>query len=191
MTNNKTRNRRKQGNKRKQPTRQRPAIVIPALVRRRKQRRRTTGQGVNNEAVSSKYDLITASINGNASGTVKIGPDNAESKGFVGLINSHQKYRVKRIRVMYVTEASSTDRGCMSYHLDTSLKMKVADLKAITSWPLSRSGVASYGANVSGDRQWYENNENQCYFLYKGNGEAYVAGHFKITVWVTVMNSVA
>nr|WIL96154.1 coat protein [Carrot enamovirus 1] len=170
--------------------------VIPSQAgtarnpRRRRNRRRnrgTLGLG-GSKQIRNTFDFTVKSFNGNAGGTMKFGPNLAESKLFKTMVDCYQKYRVTAMRVIYTSEASSTDRGCISYHVDTGCSMTTADLTATNSWPLRESGSANFGGNLLGDVPWYESGKEQFWLVYKGSGDANVAGHMRVIFSAIFMN---
>nr|WKZ08364.1 coat protein [Grapevine enamovirus 2] len=179
------------GNRRRLQPRARQMVVVstqrPRNPRpRRVARRRGSQDGGANTGIN--FTFLVNSFAGNASGTIKFGPNLTESSAFTGVLNSFQRYRIVSCQIQYTTEASKMDRGCIAYHVDTSCSMRPSSLLPTTSWPVTQSAMKTYGSGVLGDQPHYEKAKEQFWFLYKGNGSSDIAGHLKFTFRVVFTN---
>nr|QHG11372.1 coat protein [Rabbit luteovirus] len=184
----KRKNAKKKGKKPRRVVVVQPAKVVSARPRRARRRRNGRGRGQGqNQSHEVDFKMTVDSIKGNDSGTIKFGPSTA-CQQLRGNIAAYSKYRITWLKVWYITEASSTDRGAISYHIDTSTKGKPADLHNVTTWTIRLNGQAEYTAPMLQNTDWYEQDKDQFYFLYKGSGEGTVAGHFLFRGRVKVLN---
>ncbi|AUD57823.1 coat protein [Arracacha latent virus E] len=159
----------------------------PQPARRRRNRSKAGGPlGGSSAAINLKF--LVDSFYGNSSGTIKFGPTLSLSEAFKGILKAFSKYRIVNLNLRYKSEASSTDRGIVMYHLDSGCKMPTSELKALTSWSLRNSGTANFGRSILGDKDWYESTEDQFWFVYKGNGEQTIAGHIEVNMRVLLTN---
>nr|QWY93908.1 major coat protein [Green Sichuan pepper enamovirus] len=157
----------------------------PGRARRRRNRRQTNTSGQN---TTVRLSFVTDTLQGNSYGTIKLGPNCAQSEALKGLLKAFQKYRVTSLTARWNTEASSTDRGSMAYHIDTSVSASPTTMKSLTKWPLKSSGSATFGASVLGDASWVESTSDQVWFLYKGSGESQTAGTIVFGITVVFSN---
>lgn len=171
------------------PPRQRTVVVVPRPARR-PQRKRGGGKRTAKPKgfVSTQFEFVTASLVGSASGTIKFGPNNTESKCMKGNLQAYQKYRIVSVRVSWMTEASSTDRGVMTWHADTGCSMQPSSVGTSNSLLIRAAKDFTLGRSLISDQPWYENNKDQFWFVYKGTGSSETAGHFKFHVFMDVMN---
>ncbi|QTF33731.1 coat protein [Grapevine enamovirus 1] len=179
------------GNRRRLQPRARQMVVVSTQRPRKPRPRRTRGRGSQGGGPNTgvNFTFLVNSFAGNASGTIKFGPNLTESSAFVGVLGSFQRYRIVSLQVHYVTEASKMDRGCIAYHVDTSCSMRASGLLPTTSWPVTQSALKTYGAGVLGDQPHYEHTKEQFWFLYKGNGSSDIAGHLRLTIRVVFTNT--
>nr|WOS61096.1 CP [raspberry enamovirus 1]WOS61101.1 CP [raspberry enamovirus 1]WOS61111.1 CP [raspberry enamovirus 1]WOS61116.1 CP [raspberry enamovirus 1]WOS61121.1 CP [raspberry enamovirus 1] len=124
------------------------------------------------------YEWTTNTVKGNDNGKVVIGKDSTYEK-LKNAIAGYQRYRVFHFEVLYITEAASTDRGCLAYRLDNSNSLSSKGLSKDNTWGLRSNGRVAYNKTQLCDKDFYEFNENQFAFLYEGTGESVTVGHMK------------
>jgi len=173
--------RRNRRNRRRRQTKgtNQPVVVVarPRAPRRRRRRGGSTGGG---DSVTTNFTHITDTLKGDAVGAVKFGPS-SPVESFTGFLKIYQRYRVLALTVQWVSAASSTDRGVLAYHIDTSCKGTGQGVKPLTCWPLRSGGTRAYGEIHLGSQVLLETSVDQFYFLYKGSGAAETAGFLKLT----------
>nr|DBA08158.1 TPA_asm: coat protein [Bird's-foot trefoil enamovirus 1] len=186
-----TKSRSKAARPRRRP--RRVVVVAPSTAQPRAQPRRSRrrpnrrGRGLNGSHTVD-FSMVHGPFNGNSTGTIKFGPS-SDCQCIKGNLAAYQKYRITWLRVVYQSEASATDRGCIAYHVDTSTTKRAADIVLLDTWNIRANGTATYGREILGDQPWYESNKDQFCFLYKGTGSSDVAGHFRINGKIQLMNA--
>jgi hypothetical protein len=121
----------------------------------------------------------TDSLKGNSSGVVKFGKDFLLSKCFTGSLSGYQEYRITHLTARYLSSASATDRGSFYYHLDSSCIKPASDTPTTFAWPLTKGAVAQFPTDLTATKNWWNNDENQFSFMYKGDGDNVTVGRFK------------
>nr|UYL94433.1 MAG: coat protein [Aeschynomene indica solemo-like virus 1] len=165
-----------------------PQQAVPRAKPRRPRRRRPSrGRGVNGSH-SVDFSMVHGPFNGNSTGTIKFGPS-SDCQCIKGNLAAYQKYRITWLRVVFQSEAAATDRGCIAYHVDTSTTKRPSDVVLLDTWNIRGNGSATFGREILGDQPWYESNKDQFCFLYRGTGGSDVAGHFRISGKIQLMNA--
>ncbi|AXN55919.1 putative coat protein [Red clover enamovirus 1] len=164
-----------------------PVVQPRARPRRPRRRRNRRGSGQNGSHTVD-FSMVHGPFNGNSTGTVKFGPS-SDCQCLKGNLAAYQKYRITWLQIVYQSEAASTDRGCLAYHIDTSNAKKASDVVLLDTWNIRSNGRATFGQEILGDQPWYESTKDQFQFLYKGTGGTDVAGHFRINGKVRLMNA--
>lgn len=165
------------------------AAPAPRRTRPRRPRRNRNkrGGGINGTHTVD-FSMVHGPFNGNSTGTVKFGPS-SDCQCIKGNLAAYQKYRIIALRVVYQSEASANDRGCIAYHVDTSTTKKPSDVVLLDTWNIRSNGSKSFGSEILGDQPWYESTKDQFNFLYKGTGGTEVAGHLRISGKIKLMNA--
>nr|QMD64691.1 coat protein [Alfalfa enamovirus 1]QMD64693.1 coat protein [Alfalfa enamovirus 1] len=163
-------------------------VVQPRARPRRPRRRRNRRGSGQNGSHTVDFSMVHGPFNGNSTGTIKFGPS-SDCQCVKGNLNAYQKYRITWLKVVYQSEAASTDRGCIAYHVDTSTTKRATDVVLLDTWNIRSNGSATFGREILGDQPWYESNKDQFNFLYRGTGGSDVAGHFRINGKIQLMNA--
>ncbi|QJQ82540.1 putative coat protein [Red clover enamovirus 1] len=164
-----------------------PVVQPRARPRRPRRRRNRRGSGQNGSHTVD-FSMVHGPFNGNSTGAIKFGPS-SDCQCLKGNLAAYQKYRITWLQIVYQSEAASTDRGCLAYHIDTSNAKKASDVVLLDTWNIRSNGRATFGQEILGDQPWYESTKDQFQFLYKGTGGTDVAGHFRINGKVRLMNA--
>jgi len=152
--------------------------------RNRRRRGGMAGGGRNGETfVFSKDDL-----QGNSKGTLKFGPELSECPAFsTGILAAYHEYKITMVNIQFISEASSTSNGSISYELDAHCKLAALKSK-IDKFGITKNGSRSFAAQKINGVDWHDSAENQFFLHYAGNGSATAAGSFRITFRVAVQS---
>ncbi|DAZ87302.1 TPA_asm: coat protein [Cardamom polerovirus] len=176
-----------------QTRRQQVVVVAQPRPQRRNRRRRNRnaggGSGLGRRLSSEKFVFSKDSIQGNASGYVTFGPSLSECKPFSsGILQAYHEYKITMVEVKFISEASTTSAGSLSYELDPHLRL--SELKStINKFGLKKDGIRRFSAGQINGTEWHANSEDQFRFFWKGNGSSgTLAGSFVFTIFVTLQN---
>lgn len=175
------------GRKPPQP-RTRPIQLVAPVQNRAPRRRRRTRARLGNKQVSVTLECVSASIQGNGSDVFKFGPSLSISPTLTAWLKSVEHYRINSLTVKWVSEASSTDRGCMAIHVDPGLTCTGADVSLKDSWSLTKGFTRTFPGHVLKNTEWINDSSDQFWLAYHGTGSAVSAGHFKFIFNVTFDN---
>lgn len=184
-------------NRRRRPARRvRPIIVVPTNRntprrggRRRRNNRRSRGNGnASRRNKSDSFVFTKESINGNSTGSFTFGPALSDCKPFSnGILQACHEYKITMVKFQFVSEASTTTSGSITYELDTKCaKDKVES--PINKFPIRTGGTKVYTAAQIKGVNWQESDTDQFRILYKGNGKAEIAGYFLIKFFYQTQN---
>jgi len=152
----------------------------------RPRRRRTPGNrgGSRGETFVFSKD----SIAGNSSGSITFGTSLSDYPAFKdGVLKAYHEYKITNCVLQFVTEASSTAAGSISYELDPHCKASSLT-STINKFSITKTNSRSFPAKMINGLEWHSSDEDQFRILYKGNGASSVAGSFKITMRVQLQN---
>ena len=150
--------------------------------RRRNRNARRGSMGRRSGGAMQAFVFSKDSILGNGSGVIKFGPNLSESPAFsTGLLAAFHQYKIVMVKIEFISEASSTDRGSIAYEIDPTCKLASVE-STLRKFGVTSSGVAVLRAGQINGQEWKSSKEEQFYIAYKGNGSAVTAGSFRITM---------
>ena len=91
------------------------------------------------------------------------------------------------VQLEFISEASSTSSGSISYELDPHCKLSSLQ-STINKFGITKNGLRRWTAKQINGMEWHDATEDQFKILYKGNGSSSVAGSFRITIKCQVQN---
>nr|ABP68693.1 coat protein [Cereal yellow dwarf virus RPV]ABP68801.1 coat protein [Cereal yellow dwarf virus RPV]QGT40970.1 coat protein [Cereal yellow dwarf virus RPV]QGT40971.1 coat protein [Cereal yellow dwarf virus RPV]QGT41051.1 coat protein [Cereal yellow dwarf virus RPV] len=192
---NGSRRRRQRVARRRPAARTQPVVVVTSNGPARRGRRRRpvgprrgrtprSGGGSRGETFVFSKD----SLAGNSSGSITFGPSLSEYPAFQnGVLKAYHEYKITNCVLQFVSEASSTAAGSISYELDPHCKASSL-ASTINKFTITKTGARSFPAKMINGLEWHPSDEDQFRILYKGNGASSVAGSFKITLRVQLQN---
>lgn len=161
--------------------------VRPAPRRRRARRnpprRRNSRRGGRRRTASKgeTFEFNKESINDNSTGYITFGKSLSDKQPFSeGLLKAYHQYKITSVVLRFVSDASSTAEGSISYELDpyctlTSLK------SALYKFPVTKGGIKRWSSQEINGQTWINSDSDQFRILYKGEGSKGVrAGYFHI-----------
>nr|BCP56424.1 coat protein ORF3 [Cereal yellow dwarf virus RPS]BCP56427.1 coat protein ORF3 [Cereal yellow dwarf virus RPV] len=181
--------------RRRTARRAQPVVVVapsgPARRRRRRGPARPRRGGTAGSGGGGRGETLVFSkdsIAGNASGSLTFGPSLSEYPAFQnGILKTYHEYKITSCILQFVSEASSTAAGSISYELDPHCKSSSL-ASTINKFSITKTGARSFPAKMINGLEWHSFDEDQFRILYKGNGKAEIAGSFRITFRVQVQN---
>jgi hypothetical protein len=128
-------------------------------------------------------------LKGSASGSFTFGPSLSDCPAFKdGILKAYHEYKITSILLQFLSEASSTSAGSISYELDPHCKLTTL-ASTINKFPITKGGAKAFNARMINGLEWHDSSEDQCRILYKGNGDKdTIAGSFRITMRVALQN---
>lgn len=188
--------RRQRRNRRNQvPRRAQPVVVVASNSgpRRGRRRRRNNTRTGNNRIPSQRgssetFVFAKDSLKGSSSGSFTFGPSLADCPAFKdGILKAYHEYKITMVQLQFVTEASSTAAGSISYELDPHCKLTTL-ASTINKFPITKGGTKTFAAKLINGLEWHDSTDDQFRILYKGNGDSSAAGSFRITMRVALQN---
>ncbi|DAZ87615.1 TPA_asm: P3 protein [Paspalum notatum polerovirus] len=171
-----------------------PVVVVTTNRRRQRprRRRRSSGNPPRGSGVrrGSRETFVFSkdSIAGNSSGKLTFGPSLSECAAFSGgILKAYHEYKVTKVTLEFISEASSTSEGSIAYELDPHNKLS-ALASAINKFSIVKGGRKTFTSNQIGGGVWRDSSEDQFAILYKGNGKSSIAGSFRVTMDVSTQN---
>lgn len=172
-----------------------PVVVVATNgnAGRRRRRRRNRGGNANGRVPrrggsSETFVFAKDSLKGSSSGSFTFGPSLSDCPAFKdGILKAYHEYKITMVNLQFVSEASSTAAGSMSYELDPHCKT-TSLASTINKFPITKGGSKTYQARMINGIEWHDSTEDQFRILYKGNGDATTAGSFRITIKVSLQN---
>ncbi|AMQ22791.1 putative coat protein P3 [Ixeridium yellow mottle virus 1] len=177
------------------PRRRNRVVVVQASrqpqrgARRRRVRRRPAGgSGVGVRRSRETFVFTKDSIAGSASGSITFGPSLSESPAFSsGILRAYHEYKITMVKLEFISEASSTSSGSISYELDPHCKSSSLQ-STVNKFGITKNGAKTWTARLINGQEWHDATEDQFRILYKGNGASSVAGSFRITITCQLQN---
>ncbi|USV27789.1 P3 [Soybean chlorotic leafroll virus] len=159
------------------------ASGLPRRSRRQRRNRRRTnrGSGVGGRT-SETFVLSKDNLTGSSSGSITFGPSLSEKPEFSnGILKAFHEYKISMVKLEFISEASSTSSGSISYELDPHCKYSSLQ-STINKFGITKSGSRTWGAKTINGSEWHDTSEDQFRILFKGNGSSSaIAGAFRIT----------
>nr|ALB24992.1 coat protein [Barley yellow dwarf virus GPV] len=187
--------RRRRVSRRRVVARAQPMVMVATNSQpRRRRRRRPAGRGRRRVPRSTggshgeTFVFAKDSLKGNSSGSLTFGPSLSEYPAFKdGILKAYHEYKITNCVLQFITEASSTAAGSISYELDPHCKSSSLT-STINKFSITKTGARSFPAKMINGLEWVANDTDQFRILYKGNGDANTAGSFRITMKVLFQN---
>lgn len=173
-----------------------PVVLATAPVRpqrkRRQRGRNNKPRGGNGFARRSsqvhEFVFSKDNLNGNSKGSITFGPSLSECKPLAdGILKAYHEYNITNVELAYITEASSTSSGSIAYELDPHLKNTTIQSK-INKFSITKSEKKKFSRKAINGQAWHDTSEDQFRILYEGNGDAKIAGSFRVTIRVLTQN---
>lgn len=130
------------------------------------------------------------SLKGNCSGSFTFGPSLSDCPAFKnGVLSAYHEYKITMVTLSFISEASSTSAGSISYELDPHCKISSLQ-STINKFSITKSGSVEYKSKKINGIAWHDSTEDQFRILYKGNSDgSTIAGSFRITIRVSAQNT--
>ncbi|QRV07421.1 coat protein [Artemisia virus B] len=184
--------------RRARPIRRTRNVTVVQTVRRaprRGRRRRRSGMGIRrgfNATVQrgdATFMFNKDKILGDSSGKFVFGKSLSECDAFSnGILRSFHQYKITKVQLQFLSEASSTSAGAISYEIDTGLKQ--TELKStLNKFSIVKGGSKTFDSQAINGMMWRESDTDQFQIFYKGSGTNALAGSFKIFIHVSYQNS--
>lgn len=168
----------------------RPAARPPVRRRRNRRRgvRRQRAVGMTGQNRGETFVFTVDDLKGNSSGSITFGPSLTNCVALSGgILKAYHEYKITMVTLDYVSEASSTSAGSISYEIDAHCKL--TELKStLNKFGITKNGKRNLPSKLINGLEWHETSEDQFRILYKGNGATTVAGSFRITIRVATQN---
>nr|WNN30792.1 P3 [Bitter apple aphid-born yellows virus] len=156
--------------------------------RRRNRRRVNRGGRARGGRQGETFVFSKDNLSGSSSGSITFGPSLSESPAFSsGILKAYHEYKITMVKLEFISEASSTSSGSISYELDPHCKLSSLQ-STVNKFGITKNGSRSWTAKFINGLEWHDATEDQFRILYKGNGSTSVAGSFKITIQCQVQN---
>nr|AXF50404.1 P3 protein [Barley virus G] len=175
-------------------SRTQPVVVVAAGQRRRRPRRRgrrtgnTSGGSGIRRGSRETFVFSKDSLTGNASGKLTFGASLSECAAFnSGILKAYHEYKISKVTLEFISEASSQSEGSIAYELDPHNKLSALS-STINKFSIVKGGKRTFTSNQIGGGVWRDSTEDQFAILYKGNGKSSIAGSFRITMDVLTQN---
>nr|WNK15286.1 MAG: capsid protein [Polerovirus monocotyledonae 1] len=171
---------------------QQVVVVTPRRGAQRRQRRRRArgraGTVPRGRGSSETFVFAKDSLKGSSAGYFTFGPSLSDCPAFKdGILKAYHEYKITMVTLQFVSEASSTAAGSISYELDPHCKLS-ALASTINKFTITKGGTKTYQAKLINGIEWHDSSEDQFRILYKGNGDSSTAGSFRITIQVALQN---
>nr|AHJ60026.1 coat protein [Suakwa aphid-borne yellows virus] len=165
--------------------------AVGASQRRRRRRRnvrRPPGGSRAGGRPSETFIFSKDGLTGSSSGAITFGPSLSESPAFSsGILKAYHEYKISMVKLEFISEASSTSSGSISYELDPHCKLTALQ-STVNKFGITKNGSRVWRAKLINGSQWHDSSEDQFRILYKGNGSGSTAGSFRITIQCHVQN---
>ena len=156
----------------------------PSRGRRQRRNRRRPNRGgrARGRSPGETFVFSKDNLTGSSSGSITFGPSLSESPAFSsGILKAYHEYKIIMVQLEFISEASSTSSGSISYELDPHCKLSSLQ-STINKFGITKNGLRRWAAKQINGLEWHDATEDQFKILYKGNGSSSVAGSFRITV---------
>ncbi|ABG46339.1 coat protein [Sweet potato leaf speckling virus] len=195
VRNNGSRQRTRRRRNQRRSTRGQPVVVVTAPRntggrRRRRRGGRTTRRAAlpGGRSIRQTFVFSKDNLKGSATGSFTFGPSLSECEPFEGgVLKAFHEYKITNILLQFVSEASSTSSGSISYELDPHCKISSLS-STVNKFSVTKGGARSFTARMINGLEWHDSSEDQCRILYKGNGGNDIAGSFRVTITVAFQN---
>nr|ALJ83595.1 coat protein [Cucurbit aphid-borne yellows virus] len=155
---------------------------------RRNRRRPNRGGRARGRSPGETFVFSKDNLTGSSSGSITFGPSLSESPAFSsGILKAYHEYKIIMVQLEFISEASSTSSGSISYELDPHCKLGSLQ-STINKFGITKNGLRRWAARQINGMEWHDATEDQFKILYKGNGSSSVAGSFRITIKCQVQN---
>nr|USN17962.1 P3 [Melon aphid-borne yellows virus]WKE35851.1 P3 [Melon aphid-borne yellows virus]WKE35857.1 P3 [Melon aphid-borne yellows virus] len=156
--------------------------------RRRRNSRRSPRGGRAGGRSGETFVFSKDNLTGSSSGAITFGPSLSESPAFSsGILKAYHEYKISMVKLEFISEASSTSSGSISYELDPHCKLNALQ-STVNKFGITKSGFRTWSAKLINGLEWHDATEDQFRILYKGNGSSSTAGSFRITIKCQVQN---
>nr|QWJ75373.1 P3 [Cotton leafroll dwarf virus] len=164
------------------------AVQAPGNTQRRRRRRRggrnrTGGRIPGGPGASSETFVFSKdSLSGSSSGSITFGPSLSDCPAFSnGMLKAYHEYKISMVLLEFISEASSTSSGSISYEVDPHCKLSTLS-STINKFGITKNGRKHFAASFINGQEWHDTSEDQFRILYKGNGSSSIAGSFRVTI---------
>ncbi|UIX27229.1 coat protein [Cotton bunchy top virus 2] len=159
--------------------------------RRRRNRARAAGRGSNRGGRRGgnfeTFVFSKDSLTGSTSGNLTFGPSLSDCPAFsTGVLQAYKLYKITKLVLEFISEASSTSSGSIAYEIDTECESTSLQSQ-INKFSITKGGRKTFTAEAIKGVEWIAASKNQFRLLYKGNGSSAIAGSFRFTMQVRML----